>query len=134
MTIGTITIKKIKQSKNIAMAKASSLYKQGDMVLIPYPYTDLSSIKKRPVIIVSPDSSNQDAFIVVKVTSVIYNDAFSFPLNNIDLSVPLVKPSEARTNQLFSAHKTLIIRRLSKLKRAALIDLNEAIKVHFDVS
>lgn len=114
------------------MAKASTIYRQGDMILIPYPYTDLSSVKKRPVIIVSTDTRS-DFFVVVKVTSAIRNDDFSFPLRNSDLSTPLMKPSEVRINELFTAHKTLIIKRLSKLNRQALIDLNAAIKTNLDV-
>lgn len=34
------------------------MYKQRDIVLIPTPFTDLSSNKKRPVIIISNDSKN----------------------------------------------------------------------------
>lgn len=44
-------------------------FQQGDVVLIPYPYTDLSSVKRRPVVIISKDSINKDFFIVAKITS-----------------------------------------------------------------
>jgi mRNA interferase MazF len=114
------------------MAKISTTYKQGDMVLIPYPYTDLSSVKKRPVIIVS-SNTHSDFFVVAKVTSAVRNDDFSFPLNNSDLSRSVMKPSEVRINELFTAHKTLIIKHLSKLSHKALIKLNAAIKTNLDV-
>jgi mRNA interferase MazF len=60
------------------MAKAS--YQQGDIVLIPYSYTDLSSVKRRPVVIISKDSINKDFFIVAKITSVLRSDELSFSL------------------------------------------------------
>ncbi len=39
-------------------------YNQGFIVLIPYPYTDLSNTKKRPVVIISKDSINKENYIV----------------------------------------------------------------------
>lgn len=37
---------------------------QGDIVLIPVPFTDLTSQKRRPVIIVSNDDSLSQAIVV----------------------------------------------------------------------
>ena len=108
-------------------------YQQGDIVLIPYPYDDLSATKKRPVVIVSKNSLNCDAFIVAKITSVLRGDAESFPLENISLDVPMSRPSEVRINQLFTAHKSLVIKKLSHLETLALGQLSEKIKTNFEV-
>ena len=43
------------------------IYKQRDIVLIPVPFTDLSSKKRRPVIIVSSDDYNQNNLDIVGV-------------------------------------------------------------------
>lgn len=108
-------------------------YRQGDIVLIPYPYDDLSSVKKRPVIILSKDEINRDSFIVVKVTSVVRRDEFSFLLIDEELSLALPKPSEVRTHQLFSAHKTLIIKKISSLNLHALSRLSNRVQEHIRV-
>ena len=38
---------------------------QGDIVLIPVPFTDLSSQKRRPVIVVSNDTYNRSSADIV---------------------------------------------------------------------
>jgi mRNA interferase MazF len=44
---------------------------QGDIVLIPIPFTDLSSQKRRPVIVISNDTYNRKTtdIVVVAMTS-----------------------------------------------------------------
>lgn len=46
-------------------------YKQGDVILIPFPFTDLTTTKKRPCIIVSSERFNKkyNDVIVIAVTS-----------------------------------------------------------------
>ena len=102
-------------------------------MLIPYPYDDLTSTKKRPVVIISRDSANLDSFIVAKITSVVRGDSFSFSLADADLTLSLPKPSEVRTHQLFTAHKTLVVKKLSTLKQPALRRLTDQIKMHISV-
>ena len=49
---------------------------QGDIVLIPIPFTDLSSQKRRPVIVISNDHYNQhtpDPVVVAMTAIVIYS-------------------------------------------------------------
>jgi mRNA-degrading endonuclease toxin of MazEF toxin-antitoxin module len=45
------------------------MHKQGDIVLIPVPFTDLSNKKQRPVLIISNDDYNQmtDDVLVVAI-------------------------------------------------------------------
>jgi mRNA interferase MazF len=63
-------------------------YQQGDIVIIPYPYTDLSGSKKRPVIIVSKNNAVKEYCIVAKISSVLRGDAHEFVLDNTQLEVP----------------------------------------------
>jgi mRNA interferase MazF len=44
-------------------------YKPGDLVLIPFPFSDLQSAKKRPVMILTPPDQHAD-FIGLAITSV----------------------------------------------------------------
>lgn len=110
-------------------------FNQGDIVLIPYPYTDLSNTKKRPVVIISNDAVNKQTFIVSKITSnVTRNDQFTFSIKDTDTDTKLRFKSEVRTNEIFTVHKSLIIKKITSFKTEPLKQLTEKIKENISVN
>ena len=63
------------------------MYKQRDIVLIPIPFTDLSSKKRRPVVILSNDeyNMNQEDIVVAAITSNISDDEYSVRITQDDV-------------------------------------------------
>ena len=108
-------------------------YPQGDIVLLPYPYTDLSDTKQRPVVIISKDSINKQNFIVAKITSVIRNDKLSFEIKPTDIDAKLRRRSEVRTNEVFTVHKSLIIKKIASFNKEVLRQLTDKIKENISV-
>ena len=55
---------------------------QGDVVLIPIPFTDLTTQKRRPVIVISNDAYHQSCsdFVMVAMTSNPTQTPYSFTL------------------------------------------------------
>ncbi len=51
-------------------------YRQGDIVLVSFPFTDLTSSKRRPALVLSPDSFNAagEHLVLAAVTSHITDD------------------------------------------------------------
>ena len=51
--------------------RSTTRYRRGDIVLVPFPFTDLSSTQKRPALVVSPDRFNAHAqdVLLVAITS-----------------------------------------------------------------
>ncbi len=45
--------------------KSTIIYKKWDIVLVPFPFTDLSTTKRRPALIISPNQHNTGNEIVI---------------------------------------------------------------------
>lgn len=107
-------------------------YDQGDIVLVSFPFTDLSSTKIRPAIIVSNSEINQtEDVILAAITTTIYEDEFSFFLDNDDLSKPLKEPSEVRCHKLFTCDQSIIKRVITKLDGSKVGELAKSIRSQF---
>jgi mRNA interferase MazF len=109
------------------------MYKQGDIILMPFPNDDFLSSKQRPAIIISKNRSRVGSYIVAKITSVLRNDDQSFELLNSDISMPLRLPSELRCDSLMTVTEYLIIKKITTLKSGPLTSLCEQVKQNIDV-
>ncbi len=104
-------------------------YNQGDIVLVSFPFSDLSATKVRPAIVVSnSDINNTDDVILAAITTDIKNDEFSFGLDNSYLSNPMTKPSEIRCHKLFTCDQSIIQKAITKLKVPHLDNLTKMVK------
>lgn len=86
--------------------------RQGDIVLIPVPFTDLSSQKRRPVIVISNDSYNRHSrdILVVAMTSNPAPVDFGFSLTNSELdSGRLNRPSKVRVDKIYSLSQSIVV-------------------------
>jgi len=91
---------------------------QGDIVLIPIPFTDLSSQKRRPVIVISNDNYNQAApdMVVVAMTSNPMLTLYSFTITPADLTIgSLNRPGTVRVDKLYTLEQTLIVKTFGRV-------------------
>lgn len=50
--------------------KSTILFKKWDIILVPFPFTDLSSVKRRPFLVISPDDFNiKEDIVIAFITS-----------------------------------------------------------------
>ncbi|WP_218971025.1 type II toxin-antitoxin system PemK/MazF family toxin [Alkalihalobacterium bogoriense] len=73
------------------------IHKQGDIVLIPVPFSDLSNRKQRPVLIISNDDYNQmtEDILVVAITSQLKKLDYSVVIKQKDLDEGALKVTSA---------------------------------------
>jgi mRNA interferase MazF len=93
-------------------------YKFGDVILVPFPFTDGSSSKKRPAIVISSDSYDRSKpdVILIAVTSQVNTDLqFGEALVNDWSAAGLLKPSVIKP-VIATVEKNLVIRKLGKLE------------------
>jgi len=104
------------------------MYSQGEVVLIPVPFTDLSASKRRPVLIISNDSynnSNPD-FIVVAVTSNLIQQGIS--LTNGDMiQGSLPKPSVVRCDKIYTLHQGIVVKSIGHIANTVLASVRTEI-------
>lgn len=110
------------------------MYQQGDIVAVKFPFSDVSTIKKRPAIIISLEKVNQTGdYIMIQITSKEMNDGFSVEIENSDISPVLPLKSFARSHKVFTLHKSLILSKIGESSSSFLdrivVALNENIKV-----
>jgi mRNA interferase MazF len=93
-------------------------YKFGDVILVPFPFTDGSSSKKRPAIVISSDSydrSKPDVILIAVTSQVNTYLQFGEALVNDWSAAGLLKPSVIKP-VIATVEKNLVIRKLGKLE------------------
>lgn len=97
---------------------------KGDVVVLPFPFSDLSTSKKRPAVILSAPQG--DDYIMLQITSKNVRDRYAIPLLESDFaSGSLHQDSNIRPNKIFTLDKKLI---LYKTGHIADDKLNECIR------
>ena len=87
---------------------------KGDVVVVPFPFSDLSAAKKRPAVIVA--SLTGDDVILCQVTSQAISDGYAIPFVDPDFaSGSLHQAGNIRPNRLFTADGNIILYRAGRL-------------------
>ena len=84
-------------------------FMKGDIVVIPFPFSDLSGSKRRPALVIA-DIKGEDV-ILCQITSVARNDAYAVPIDASDFESGTLpaKVSFVRPSKIFTAARKLIL-------------------------
>jgi mRNA interferase MazF len=88
-----------------------SKYSKGDIVIIRFPFTDLTSSKKRPALVISNDIVNQTGdYLMVQITSKEKKDSLSLPIAKTDYTGNKALPLDSfiRLHKIFLLHESLV--------------------------
>jgi mRNA interferase MazF len=90
---------------------------KGDVVVVPFPFSDLSATKRRPALVLA-DLTGDDV-ILCQITSQVARDANAIPLLDADFADGgLRQASNIRPNRLFTADSGLIVYRVGRVSAA----------------
>ncbi len=84
-----------------------------DIIFTPYPYSDFTELKNRPVLVISKNN-NKDV-IIVKITSVIKNSDFNYLINPKKINFVLLKESQIILNSISTIDKNLILKKIGRI-------------------
>ena len=88
---------------------------KGDIVVVPFPFSDLSTSKRRPALVLV-DSQGND-LILCQITSQNVRDDMSVFVDMTDIdNGTLNTASNARPNKLFTADESIVLYSVGKLK------------------
>jgi mRNA interferase MazF len=96
---------------------------QRDILLVPIPFTDLSSQKRRPVIVVSNNAYNQKTtdLVVVAMTSNPVETEYSFSITSSDLGKgKLNHPGKVRVDKIYTISRSIVVKTFGRVKGSVL--------------
>lgn len=113
--------------------KSGMICKQGDIVIVPFPFTDLSGLKQRPVLVLSKGEYNRktDDVITCGITANLKDSEYSVIVDNLGLtqgSIPV--KSRIKVDKLFTLEQSIIKKKLGKINPKVLDEVkNEFVKL-----
>ena len=102
------------------------LFAKGEIVLIPYPFSDLSQSKLRPAVVLAAVSG--DDYILCQITSRPYLRRVIVEIDeNENLNSGLRMKSYARPEKLFTAHESIVVEKIGLLDKATMTAIAKAV-------
>ena len=98
----------------------------GSVVLVPFPFSDLSEAKLRPALALA--DSGRDDWILCQITSNPYSDPRAVELTDADFDTGSLRlTSYARPGKLFTASSSLMVSQVGSLSQATLHTIVQAV-------
>ena len=113
-----------------------SIYRQRDIVLVLFPFSDLSGQKVRPVLILSNDAYNQQSadVVVCGLTTNLRPAPYSIIVDVTDVEQPgtLRHKSKVKADAIASLEQSILIKQIARLKlsvvRQVVAEIEDLIK------
>ncbi len=102
---------------------------KGDVVVVPFPFSDLSQAKRRPALVIS-NLQGKD-LILCQITSQKKKDIYAISLRDTDFQTgKLNRNSYIRPNRIFTAEEKIILYRIGQIKQETIdVVINKIIEI-----
>lgn len=104
------------------------MHNQGDIVLIPIPFSDLTTQKKRPVLVISNDYYNRRNrdMIVAAITSNVTGREYEVVITNDEMAEGELKAISAiRSDELYTLSQSIVEKNFGKVEISVLAKVKE---------
>lgn len=110
-------------------------YKQGDVVIVPFPFTNLSGTKNRPAVIVSNRGVNNSSDVILaQITTQSIYGQYGVTISNTDVTTPFRPPHTSMNiycKKIAVIEKSLIKNKITSLTDQKLTELLQAVRSLF---
>jgi len=102
---------------------------KGDIVVVPFPFSDLTQTKRRPAVVISELQGNDR--ILCQITSQSIRDEYAIELNDSDfVTGGLNQNSNVRPNRIFTCDLSIMLYTVGHLRFEKIEQIiNELIKI-----
>ncbi len=107
------------------------MLRQREIVLIPVPFTDLRSQKRRPVLIISNDhyNKNHQDIVAMAITSHITPTDYGVLLESKDLETgALPRPSLIRVDKIYTLSQAIVVKVYGRVKPTVLARVRKLLR------
>lgn len=97
---------------------------KGDVVVVPFPFSDLSNSKRRPALILA--DLRGDDLILSQITSQNIFDSYSIEIEPDDfMDGTINKKSNIRPNKIFTADENIILYKIGHLSNEKMDEVSD---------
>jgi mRNA interferase MazF len=100
--------------------RSGIVFNQGDIVIVPFPFSDLTRIRQRPVLVLSKSlyPNKCEDVLTCGITSNLKDSDYSISIDNSNLgegSIPV--KSRIKVDKLFTLEPSIIIKKLGRINK-----------------
>lgn len=103
------------------------MFEQGEIVIVPIPFTNLTSNKRRPALVISLKHYNYitDDLIVMAITSNLTDKEYCININNYDMETgDLLTDSQIRVDKIYTLSQSIVLKSIGKVNLGILEVIN----------
>ncbi len=108
--------------------KSGIRFNQGDILIVPFPFSNLSGIRQRPVLVLSKTNYLRECKDVVTcgITSNLKDSKYSLLINNSNLiEGSITIKSRIKVDKLFTLEQSIVIKKIGRIKKETMNKVKE---------
>ena len=102
--------------------KSGTVFNQGEILVVPFPFSDLTSVRQRPVLVLSKKDYNEkcEDIVTCGITSNLKDTMCSILIDDSNLiEGKLPAKSRIKFDKLFTLDKSIVIKKVARLDKVS---------------